>query len=181
MKRIEIHRFQKFHCTFYSTMKNPKKALVWIVGILKKHSIPFQISGGLAARAYGSKRSLNDIDIDIPEEKFKDILADVKDYIISGPSWYKDNVWDIYLMTLNHNGQEIDISGAYKIKICDERTGKWYPIPADFSTAQNKTLFDIDVPVISKKDLIYYKSILAVDSQPHQKADIKAICNTKTK
>ncbi|MFH1261142.1 MAG: hypothetical protein ABIJ10_03590 [Candidatus Micrarchaeota archaeon] len=155
--------------------KNPKKALLWIVGILKKHSVQFQISGGLAARVYGSQRPLNDIDIDIPEEKFEAILNDVKDYIIYEPSWYKDKVWDLYLMTLNYHGQEIDIGGAYKIKICDERTGKWHDFPADFSTVEMRVVFDISVPVISRKALIWYKNILAVDGQPHQKEDIGVI------
>ena len=48
-------------------MKNIKAALIWITNILKKHQIPFQISGGLAAIAYGASRSLADIDIDIPD------------------------------------------------------------------------------------------------------------------
>lgn len=48
-------------------MKNAKAALIWIADILKKQQIRFQISGGLAAIAYGANRPLADIDIDIPE------------------------------------------------------------------------------------------------------------------
>lgn len=51
------------------SQQNIKEALAWITNILKKYSIPFQITGGLAAILYGSKRPLEDIDIDIPEEK----------------------------------------------------------------------------------------------------------------
>ena len=51
-------------------IKDPKAALHWIVAILNRHRVPFQITGGLAAKAYGSDRDLVDIDIDIPEEAF---------------------------------------------------------------------------------------------------------------
>ena len=67
-----------------------KKALKWIVNILNKYDIPFQIAGGFAAHFYGSERSINDIDIDIPEEHLETILADVKDYIIEGPGRIRD-------------------------------------------------------------------------------------------
>ncbi|NIR53110.1 hypothetical protein GWO43_29865 [candidate division KSB1 bacterium] len=36
----------------------PAKALKWIVNILNKHDIPFQATGGLATKAFGSKRKL---------------------------------------------------------------------------------------------------------------------------
>lgn len=42
-------------------MKNTKSALIWITDILKQHQIPFQISGGLAAIAYGATRPFSKI------------------------------------------------------------------------------------------------------------------------
>jgi RimJ/RimL family protein N-acetyltransferase len=90
-----------------------KDALLWIIPILRKHHIPFQIAGGLAMQAYGSKRALRDIDIDIPETDFKTIRQDVAPFITFGPDNFKDKNWDLFLMTLNYKGQEIDISGAH--------------------------------------------------------------------
>ncbi len=51
----------------------PKKTLKWIIGIFTKHKIPFVVSGGLAARAYGSVRKLRDFDFDfdISNDSFK--------------------------------------------------------------------------------------------------------------
>lgn len=46
-------------------------ALKWIIKILNSKNIPYQISGGFAAKMYGSIRPLNDIDIDIPEDNFQ--------------------------------------------------------------------------------------------------------------
>ncbi|OIO23732.1 hypothetical protein AUJ65_02825 [Candidatus Micrarchaeota archaeon CG1_02_51_15] len=40
---------------------NAAKAFAWIVRMLRKKGIPVRVSGGLAARAYESKRPLYDI------------------------------------------------------------------------------------------------------------------------
>ena len=117
--------------------RNTKQALEWIVGILRKHQVPFQISGGCAAKIYGSPRELNDIDIDMPENCFEKILVDVKPFIIYGPAQYKDQKWDLYLMTLNYAGQEIDIgSGNAKISTKDRK--EWISFDTDFSKAIKK-------------------------------------------
>ena len=58
------------------------------------------ISGGFAARLYGATRDLADIDIDIPEDRFAELIPQVKEYIKLGPARYKDDNWDLFLMTL---------------------------------------------------------------------------------
>lgn len=149
------------------------KAFRWIVILLNEHAIPFQISGGFSAKIYGSKRPVHDIDIDIPEDRFKDILPEVKKYIFYGPHHYKSDAWDLYLMTLNYHGQLIDIGGAFKEKVCDIRTDKWVPIPTNFNTERIIDVFGIKVPVINPKELVEYKSHLC----RHQVEDIRAAKN----
>lgn len=148
------------------------KALKWIIGILNKHKTDYQISGGFAAKLYDSDRELVDIDIDIPDNKFNNMYDDVKDYIIYGPKKYKDRNWDLKLMTLDYNGQTIDISG--KAKIFDKNSQKWVIRKVDFSKSDTMKIDGIDVSVISKEDLISYKSKLLrrVDRQ-----DIKNLSN----
>lgn len=126
-------------------MNNTEEAFHWIIGVLKKHDIPFQITGGLAAKSYGSPRPLND---------------------------FEDERWDILLMTLEYKDQEIDIDGGYGIKICDARTGKWVPVPTDFSRYEEREIFGIKVPVILRQDLAQYKRMLVGE---HQKVDIQAV------
>lgn len=148
--------------------------LEWISGILRKHDIPFQITGGLAAHAYGATRPINDIDIDIPEDRFQEILEEVNPYIIYGPTRYTENVWDVFVMTLNYHGQEIDLGGAYTTRIRDPKTGIWHAAKADLRTAETKNILGLEIPVVNKKDLIEYKSWLALPGN-HQERDVKEI------
>jgi len=142
-------------------MDNTKEALIWITNILKKHNIPFQITGGLAVLAYGSTRQLADIDIDIPEESFVKIRNEVSSYISFGPDQYKSECWDLFLMTLNYHGQEIDLSGAYSTKIYNKRDNIWVKIITDFLNVNYVNIYGIKLPVIGRHELMAYKKILA--------------------
>ena len=155
-------------------MERIARGLTWISAILKKHNIPFQITGGLAAHAYGATRPLNDIDIDIPEDRFQEIIPEVEPYIIEGPERFKNSVWDIYVITLNYHGQEIDIGGAYTTRIRDEKTHVWHDLKADLATAETRNIFGIEVPVVNRQDLIEYKSWLALPND-HQERDVREI------
>ncbi|MBX3710219.1 MAG: GNAT family N-acetyltransferase [Gammaproteobacteria bacterium] len=153
-----------------------KEAFHWIVTILKKLNIPFQIAGGLAANIYGSRRLLEDIDIDIPEDCFSIIKDEVKDFIVYEPAQFKDETWDLMLMTLNYKGQLIDICGAFHTKIRNKFTSKWQDFHTDFSKSEVKKCFDIDVPVISMNDLLFYKKIIA---RPVDLIDVEQIETNK--
>ncbi len=141
-------------------MKKTEAAFKWIVNILNEHQIPFQIAGGFAARLYGSTRELADIDIDIPAGRIEDIQEDVKEYIIFGPEMYKDENWDLLLMTLRYEGQDIDISSIDTVKIFNQNTQNWEDGALDFQDTRIHTVFGLDVPVISRENLIKYKSKL---------------------
>lgn len=138
-------------------MENPEKAFYWIVGILQKHGIPFQVDGGLAARAYGAERELADIDLVIPEDRYDEIIPEVESYIIYGPSHFTDDKWDLMLMTLDYEGQVIDIAGAEQQKYFDESTHDWVHSPSELSKCDIRNVFGLDVPVIPKDRLINYK------------------------
>jgi hypothetical protein len=153
--------------------QNEKESLEWIISILEKHAIPYQIAGGLAARIYGSTRPLNDIDIDIPESGIAKILDDVKEFITYGPTRHIDERWNVYLVALERNGQEFDISAAEDAKVYDDRTREWIPIPTDPAQGNWIEYSGIKLSVMPKEELITYKSYLQGD---HQQQDIRAVC-----
>ncbi len=142
-------------------MKDTKAALIWITDILTKHQIPFQITGGLAAIAYGAFRPLEDIDIDIPDDKFNLLEGEVRNYIVYGPTRFKSEKWDLLLMTLNYQGQDIDLSGADQTSIFDDKTNQWIKVIEDLPNATIKTVFELQLPVIPYEKLINYKKILS--------------------
>jgi len=144
-------------------MRKTKEAFTWIVGLLRKHKIPFHISGGFAANIYGSNRSLADIDIEIPDEKIFKIQDDVKKFIIYGPKRYKDKEFDLLLMTLKYKNQEIDICGINSQKLFNKKTMKWDIERIDLSKATKKKVYNLIVPIITLKDLLSYKKKISRD------------------
>lgn len=140
--------------------KNTKEAFKWIVGLLQKHKIPFQISGGFAAKLYGSERELSDIDIGVPDNALGTLISDVKEYITLGPEHFVDNRYDLQIMCLRYKGQEIDLVGRTSIKLFNKKTNTWVPGHRDISKSEMKKVYGLTVPIIPKRALIAYKKIL---------------------
>lgn len=141
-------------------MKNTEAAFNWIIDILERHEIAYRISGGLAARVYGDTRELADIDIEVADADIIKIIDDVKAYIVFGPACYKDENWDLELLTLNYEGQAIDIGGA-NAKIFNHKTKQWESYFCDLESFEMREVFGRTVPVEPEDSLIAYKTKLA--------------------
>lgn len=140
--------------------RDTASALRRIVGVLRNHGIRFQISGGLAARIYGSRRQLADIDIEIPDAAFRKVLPDLGKSVVYGPRRYRDRSWDILLVTLRYGGQEIDLCGCDSERIYDRRAGRWRKQKIDLGRAVRKRAYGLVLPVVPLDDLIGYKKLL---------------------
>lgn len=141
---------------------NYKQALKWIVKILKENNIKFNVVGGLAAYAQGSKRMLVDIDISVIFKDMKRLTKLAKDHVIEKP-WNGTNStsqWRGYYMELNYKGIAIEIGELSKSQYFNKKSGKWEHFPDDLKYSVNKKVFGLIVPVLSKKKLIDYKSKL---------------------
>ena len=139
-------------------MFKAKAALTWIVDILDKYGIPYQVEGGLAANCYGSTRKLVDIDIFIPSFGFDKISKDVKGYVDFGPVFHTGTHWRLVYQILNYCGQQIEICDAGKAKYLDTRNNTWIKRDIDFTKAETIGIFGISTKVIPKDDLLEYKS-----------------------
>ncbi|MFA7315210.1 MAG: hypothetical protein WC059_00195 [Candidatus Paceibacterota bacterium] len=141
-------------------MRNTEKAFLWIINILEKNKINYKISGGFAARIYGVNRELADIDIVVMAKDIPCIAEETREYIIFGPKRYKDENWDLELLTLNYEGQEIDIAEA-DVKIFNQLTRKWVLCSAQFNNTVQIDVYGKKVVVEDIDSLISYKSKLA--------------------
>jgi hypothetical protein len=150
-------------------MRDTRAAFVWVIRLLRKKKIHFYITGGFAARAYGSTRRLRDIDLDIKEKDFSKILPSIKKYIVFGPTTLINAKWKTPLITIKFKGQEIDFCGADNCWINYNK--KWKNCPMCKKTIKLE-IFGQQVEVINPQELIDYKKLL---SGEHQKRDIFAI------
>jgi len=140
-------------------MSKIKNAFIWAVKILRKHKVPFFLTGGFVARIYGSKRKFDDLDFFIPNEKFKDIYGEIKKYLTFGPKRYTDRYFNIPIAaTLNYRGQGIDFVGWKNAKIFDKQRKKYrlYRNYPNSRTVKMK-IFGILVPIVKKEELIRVK------------------------
>lgn len=142
-------------------MRNTRAALSWIVSILKQSNMPFEIDGGLAAEMYGSKRELADIDINVSSDDFEKLAPLVQEHATFGPDWYKDDHWNLYMVTLNYAGQTIDIGALGKMKFFDKKSKEWKDFPDGLSDCRVMNYLGMDLPVINERKLMIYKDELA--------------------
>jgi hypothetical protein len=143
-------------------MKNTEKAFHWIIDILQKQEIVYKISGGFAATIHGSTRALADIDIEMSDADIRRLEPFVKAYITYGPEQYRDADWDLLLMTLQYEGQVIDMAST-NAKIFNKETGEWERLCADLTRIEIKEVYGKQVPVETKEGLIAYKKKLGRD------------------
>jgi hypothetical protein len=138
-------------------------ALLWIVGVLRNRHIQFQLTGGLAARLYGARRPLVDIDIDVLEEDLPGLGGLLASSVVFGPARLRDGEWDVELLTVSHRGISIDLGGTRTGSIFDRAQRRWVPVQADLSTAVPFDVLGVEIPVVCKQDLIAYKRRLDRD------------------
>jgi len=155
-------------------MRNTEAALAWIVDILHRENIAFEIDGGLAAQLYGSKRALADIDINVPEKYFHKVVPHVKEFLTYGPGNFEDRHWKLLMMTLKYSGQTIDIGALETMRYYDSLTHNWENFPSDLSSIRIIEYMGMKLPVINEIKLLIYKQQLArgVDQK-----DVKAMEN----
>jgi hypothetical protein len=154
-------------------VRKTKEAFLWIIKILHDNKIPYRISGGFAAKIYGSPRKLRDIDIEIPDKFFKKLIPIIREYVTNGPKKFIDSKMKTYGLVMRYKGQIIEFSGTDSELLFDYKNKKWVNLSVDISKITLKNIYGKRVRVISKIDLLEYKKL--IKSRKSDIIDIRAL------
>lgn len=144
--------------------QNIGRALGWIVSLLNRYDIPYQICGGMAARAHGAIRPLVDIDIyaalqDSPH--VQQFMDEVQPYLIREFSPHLSASWDICYLALNYQGMQIEIAeSTTNPRFYNHRDGRWEDQVIDFAASTHVLLYGVEVAIMPKDELLAYKAML---------------------
>jgi hypothetical protein len=157
--------------------KKTINALKWMVSILNKHDIQYSIGGGFASYLYGSNRPINDIDFSLSGKYFPIIVTETNDYITAGPKHYLNEKWDCNTLSLNYEGQEIDITDVDTLKMSDRELTKWFQTKDSFRKFPSvvKKIENVEVSLIDPRDLVAYKKELVDQDHLYQMSDVEAV------
>jgi len=143
------------------------QALNWIVSLFNHYSIPYQICGGMAARAYGATRPLVDIDLYAPLQDaphFQAFMGELKPYIIREFVPHLSISWDILYLALNYQGMQIEIAeSTTNPRFYNHRDGRWEDQPIDFAASTVIQFYGVEVAIMPKDELLAYKAMLNRD------------------
>ncbi|MEX2272678.1 MAG: hypothetical protein WD690_14490 [Vicinamibacterales bacterium] len=153
-------------------MADDGEALGWIVDVLRRADVPFQVVGGLAARAYGARRPLVDLDFYVPTSRLDDVADVTAAYATRRPSHHRDECWDLTFMKLEYEGRPIELGGADRARYFDRHAGLWREAGIRFDASVEMTIFGIRVPVMPLDQLIEYKQRLDRDVDRQDVAEI---------
>jgi hypothetical protein len=140
------------------------QALGWIVSLLNRYTIPYQICGGMAAKAYEATRPLVDIDMYASLQAsphFQTLMDEIHPYIIREFTPYRSASWDILYLALNYQGVQIEIAeSTTNPRFYNHRDGHWEAQPIDFTASTLIRLYGIEVAIMPKDELLAYKAML---------------------
>ena len=141
---------------------------------MDKHQVPYRIGGGFAAHIYGANRPINDIDITFPGKYFPIIIPEVTGYVAYEFGHSKDEKWDCDGLTLEYEGQEIDMTDIDTLKMSNKKKTEWLQTKDNFRKYPNviRDVEGIKISLIDPRDLVAYKRHL--DGE-HQTVDVKAV------
>jgi hypothetical protein len=146
-------------------------ALSWIISLLARHGVPYQIVGGLAAQAYGATRPLVDIDLYVPYEQAQAALEEIRPSFVREPLPHLSPSWDLVYLALAYQGMYMEIGdSSANPRFYNRRDQRWESQPIDYARSNILTLYGVEAAVMPKAELIAYKAMLdrEVDHQDIQ-------------
>lgn len=101
-------------------------ALVQVVDLLNSLDVPFQITGVLAGRFYGAKRTLDEIELTISASS----IALVARHLETSPECQKDEQWERPVLNIDAAGVPVRLVGSAS-RCFDQRRRCWVGVRAN--------------------------------------------------
>lgn len=139
------------------------RALRWIADLLENHGVPYQVVGGVAARAHGASRPIADVDLYVPTFALTQIAQAVADHVTWGPGHVRQGGWDIVFLKLEYEGQLVELGGADQVRIFDSTAGRWHDERVALGDSVISEVLGTRVPVMPRDRLVEYKRRLDRD------------------
>jgi len=141
--------------------KGVGEALAWIVGVLERHGVPYQVAGGLAARAYGAARPIVDVDLYAPFDRAGAALEEIRPRIIWGPEHHAGDEWELTFLKADHGGQRVELGdSSSEPRFFDRGEDRWVPQRVDYEAGVRVELLGVSAWVMPEEELVRYKRAL---------------------
>ena len=138
-----------------------QQALAWLISLLERHQVPYQVVGGLAAQAYGATRPLVDIDLYMPLDQAKAALEEMQPFVKREPGPHLSASWDLIYLALQVGGVWIEIGDSnHNPRFFNRIDQRWEPQVIHFEASQQVKLYGLELMVMPKDELIRYKAML---------------------
>ena len=123
--------------------------------------MPYLITGGLAARAYGSTRPLADIDIYVPDDRLAEMEPDLSGHILKPLHNRRSAFWNVTYIVVEYLGQQIELISSRDIHFLDTKEIVWIKQKVNFSRFESIMILGRKAGIMDRRDLLDYKSSLS--------------------
>jgi hypothetical protein len=152
-----------------------------IVNVLRQSDVPHQPVSGLAARAYGARRPLADLDFYIPEARLEDMARAAGKHVARPPAHHRDECWDLVFMKIVYEDREVELAGAERARFFARTTGCWCDAEIAFDASVEREILGVRVPVMPLQQLIAYKRALGRDVDHQDVAEMTLAADRPTR
>lgn len=141
--------------------KKVGEALAWIVGVLERHGVPYQVVGGLAARAHGAERPIVDVDLYVPFDQAEGALEEIRPQVVWGPEHHAGDEWHLTFLKADFGGQRVELGdSSSRPSFFDRHRGCWVRQRVDYNAGVRTELLGVSAWVMPEEELVRYKRVL---------------------
>jgi hypothetical protein len=147
--------------TFPADPQKLPLALAWLVNLLNRHAIPYQIVGGLAVHAYGATRPVIDVDLYMPFAQAQSFLDEIQPFIVRQPLPHRSESWDLVYLALEYEQVYVEIGdSSTDPRFYNRIDGRWEDQTIVYEGSVTATLYGVEVKIMPREELVRYKRML---------------------